>query len=466
VVNEFAALSQPSAPHAGPKGKPAEDANVSRIKRRLRQQAAAQKRTVYLAIALGVIVLLGIGGFFILQMVLTSGLKEPRQADADGHKTAPAPKVVGETRPAKPQPAPASQPRPRPTPPPQPEPPPKVDPPAPEPGPKTLQADAPLKGHAAPVTSLAFSPDGNWLLSASGPDLWLWDVKNRQVLRKFPKQDSPIHCVAISTDGHYALTGSGRLGMNFGKLVPEDCRVRLWDLKKGRLVRTFPARGSPIRAVAFSSDGHRALSAGGALEGKDASETPVDCIVHLWDVDQGKVLQYFEGHPKPILDVAFADEDVLSSVSATGVQSWNERNSQEAGNSPFKAPASAAVFSRDGRRLLVCGDDKIVWLWTWSLGSLHKAVCYDASKSQVSCLAISRHGLLALIGCGYQDVKDGKKVWLDCTVRLVDLDTQQQVACLEGHTEPVTSVALSPDKQYVAAGGQDNTIRLWKLKGQ
>jgi hypothetical protein len=463
AVNEFAALTQPPAPRASLKHDPPEVPSVSRIKRRLRQQAAAQRRTIYLAIALGLIVLLGIGGFFILQAVLTSDLKEPRQADAEGRKTAPAPRVIWETRPARPRPAPIADTRRRPDPP-QPEPPPKVDPPAPEPGPKVLKADAELPGHAAPVTSLAFSPDSNWLLSASGPDLWLWDVKNRQVLYKFPKHGSPVHCVAISADGHYALTGSGSFGMNFGKLVPEDCKVRLWDLKKGKLLHTFPAQRSPVRSVAFSTDGRRALSAGGALEGKAAAETPVDCTVHFWDVEHHKELQFFEGPTKPILDVAFADEDILASVCATGVQSWHEHNSQEAANSPFKTLASGAVFSQDGRRLLVYGDDKVVWLWTWSLGSLHRTVCYDASKSQISCLAISRHGLLALIGCGYQDVKNGKKVWLDCGVRLVDLDTQQQLACLEGPTEPVMSVALSADKQYAAAGGPDHVIRLWKLK--
>ena len=38
------------------------------------------------------------------------------------------------------------------------------------------------------------------------------------------------------------------------------------------------------------------------------------------------------------------------------------------------------------------------------------------------------------------------------------------VKTLEGHTSDVTSVAFSPNNQYVVSGSEDKTIRLWNVE--
>jgi WD40 repeat protein len=44
-----------------------------------------------------------------------------------------------------------------------------------------------------------------------------------------------------------------------------------------------------------------------------------------------------------------------------------------------------------------------------------------------------------------------------------DLQTGRELKTLQGHTEWVTAVALSPDGRYALSGSDDHTLKLWDL---
>src|SRR5205807_1070921 len=52
----------------------------------------------------------------------------------------------------------------------------------------------------------------------------------------------------------------------------------------------------------------------------------------------------------------------------------------------------------------------------------------------------------------------------DNTVRLWDARTGKCLLSLPEHTDTVTSVAFSPDGQRLASGSGDNTVRLWDTR--
>ena len=51
----------------------------------------------------------------------------------------------------------------------------------------------------------------------------------------------------------------------------------------------------------------------------------------------------------------------------------------------------------------------------------------------------------------------------DKTVRVWSLDTGQQTHLLRGHTDSVSTVAISPDNKFIVSGSHDNTISVWNL---
>ncbi|HLO83496.1 MAG TPA: serine/threonine-protein kinase [Nostocaceae cyanobacterium] len=82
---------------------------------------------------------------------------------------------------------------------------------------------------------------------------------------------------------------------------------------------------------------------------------------------------------------------------------------------------------------------------------LHTFTGNISSLNSINTLAISPDGQTLASG-------DDNK-----TIKLWDLKTQQLLADIVGHNQPVTSVAFSPDGQILASASDDKTIKLWQI---
>jgi WD40 repeat protein len=279
-----------------------------------------------------------------------------------------------------------------------------------------------LTGHIEGVWSVAWSPDGSKIATASLDDTArVFSSSSGSTLLTLTGHSDWVRSVAWSPDGSNIATAS------------DDRTARVWSSSNGSTLLTLEGHSQFVWSVAWSPDGSKIATASD------------DGTARVWS-SSGRTQLNFKVYIMRVTSVAWSPDGskIATSSAGDGVYVFN----------------SSSTFTRPG--------------------------CYESSPTlrQRSYYCSSVTTLTRLQNCGYSCLNDwcaysGDSHCWWCSVcsspcfdfypdKMYDSISSRCVSygsnnlqTLTGHSESVNSVAWSPDGSKIATASNDGTARVW-----
>ncbi|KAK3770625.1 hypothetical protein RRG08_052965 [Elysia crispata] len=309
-----------------------------------------------------------------------------------------------------------------------------------------------LRGHESEVFICAWNPTNDLLASGSGDSTArIWNMNDNNsgtsasqlVLRHCIQKDGTevpsnkdVTSLDWVCDGTLLATGS------------YDGFARIWSID-GRLVNTLGQHKGPIFALKWNKRGNYILSAG------------VDKTTIIWDANTGSCTQQFPFHTAPALDVDWQNNTTFASCSTDmcihvcrlgdirPVKTFQGHTNE----------VNAIKWDPQGQLLASCSDDMTLKIWSMKNDQrvhdlqAHSKEIYTIKWSPTGGGTNNPNQNLILASASF-----------DSTVRLWEVERGTCLHTLTKHTEPVYSVAFSPDGKYIASGSFDKCVHIWNVQ--
>ena len=350
-------------------------------------------------------------------------------------------------------------------------------------------------------SSLAWTPDGRFLVSGGFGPAVVWDAETGKEVRRLGSElKHPIGPHGLSPDGKFVAVG--------GSSDKPGEAAAVYELATGRILFQFGSSGQNI-AARFSPDGTLLATSGYHHE------------IELLDASTGKRRHLLEGHGrkagfafKAISDAVFSpDNKSLISVGGDGtIRLWDVKTGKQTKLIEVDGQSiRQATLSPDGKVLAaisyavkpigngnsVFSNDRLVRIWDLEAGKKARAILGppDGEKDGLPLgawlVGFTSEGRLTTRGgdavMRVWDIRTGKELrhWDDkhdtgqvavspddkkyaaiegrCSISIRDAVSRQELVRGDGHRAYVDALAISPDGKTVATAANDNAIILWDL---
>ncbi|MEL7001608.1 MAG: caspase family protein [Bacteroidota bacterium] len=294
------------------------------------------------------------------------------------------------------------------------------------------------KGHYATIKSVAFTPDGKYLLTGSrDKTIKLWEIASGRELRTFFGHTSTINDISVSSDGKFFISSSA------------DQTAKMWEITTGKLIKSFNGHNDYLTSVDISNDNKLLLTSG------------FDTQAYLWDISSSQVIDTFKVNPEKGLgygtdarfnprynQIAFGNDNKTVTIH-------NERSEQPSyelkpENGWCGGCATFIDYSTDGKYLLSGSKDGPFKLIDTGDGTTFKT--FEEEYEEYTSVEINSEASRALL------------VGED-SIRLYDVQKAKLIYKIKAnHSAPVNDGGFSPDGNMIVTVGDDQTITLYNTE--
>ncbi len=264
-------------------------------------------------------------------------------------------------------------------------------------------SDLQKRAHRKAVKALALFPDARRAYSLA-ENLCLWNLSGTQEPQSV-EVDRECSSIALTPDSRYILATGEKL--------------ELFDAQNGKRLICIPSHHT-IYSIAVTTDNNKAITVG------------TDNALRVWSIPQGVLIRTTRVEHGPI-SLILTSPDGRFAISAGGPSSFiglpvvsSMGVSDEMAGSEDK---SINVFAQDGKFLFAL----------------------DGHSDRVIAAVVTPDGRSLISGSR------------DHTIAIWDLDSRTRTRSLKGHSATVDALIISPDSRFLVSAGSDS-LRVWDLR--
>jgi serine/threonine protein kinase/WD40 repeat protein len=335
--------------------------------------------------------------------------------------------------------------------------------------------------------TIAFTRDGSELVVALSErdGVQLRSSADLGLVREVRERFGEVTTLACSPDGARLAVGV------------EEGMVHVIRLATLELERTIGERAAALRHVAFSPDSRRLLASTGLSRGADPRRGPWLFTVREWEVERGALLSNWQDHQGSVTwcDYAAGGRLVISVSDDRSIRVRDTLRGDAWTMLGHTGAINAGALSAGGEMFATGSVDGVVREWSPWLGEFanltgHRrpikslAVLEDAERvlsiaaDGSARLWDSRSALLLRVLHPSESGAERDPVWAVSPtstqaatagagrVRLVSLESGAVEQTFDsGDSDPLTTLAYSPDGARLAAGSDRGLVYVWELGG-
>ncbi len=315
----------------------------------------------------------------------------------------------------------------------------------------------------APLTSLTFSPDGQYLaVGTAARIVQIWDIKNKKTIQTIPAHKQEVAALAFSRTGNRLIsTGSDGLinifdahpQTDFLKLhlstnsitgiayspdgrsvafIADNNTAKILNTSCWQVQKSLMGHTAPITSVIYSPDNKYILTAGR------------DKVAILYDAQSGEMIKIFP-HPAPVLSASFSfDSRKIVTTDNSSAFLWDVATGKQLTKlSRASGDFKLAGFSHSGNLLVTVGR-KIIFR---NSDTYTNILSEQSFPDNITCMAFSPNGKLLITGG-----QNSAIIW--------NTKKGNKLFTLHGNTGAISSATFSPDGKRIVTGSL-HSVTIW-----
>ncbi|ETO10601.1 hypothetical protein RFI_26776 [Reticulomyxa filosa] len=208
-----------------------------------------------------------------------------------------------------------------------------------------------------------------------------------------------------------------------------------------------------------------------------------DKTIRVWDVDNNKQMQSFNGHSKAVGCVKFSQYHyrihrrhvICSSSDDKTIRFWDIKNNQQFQIfDKHTSWVNSIVFSPFNSGRYLCSGSGDITIRLWDVETYNSLHVFNGHESRVWCVDISplqsnnnnndnKMNNIGVIGGNGYTICSGSS---DATIRIWDIETTKQLNVFKGHEYTLNDVKYGSNElvNTILSGSWDKSVRLWDIR--